>query len=61
MAEDIFNRDRLYTTVNDRELEKRGASEKRVGPQVPMNEQKPPGVRPEVNPRTRASNANTSS
>ena len=61
MAEDTFNRDRHYTTVNDGNIEKRGASEKRVGPQVPMNEQKPPGVKPEVNPRTRASNSNTSS
>ena len=49
----IFNRDKEYI--------KEGASEKRVGPQVPMNEQKPPGVRPEVNPRTRTGNSNTSS
>ena len=61
MAEDTFNKVRLYSTVNNGDLEKRGASEKRVGPQVPMNEQKPPGVRPEVNPRTRAGNSNTSS
>ena len=61
MAEDTFNKVRLYSTVNNGDLEKRGASEKRVGPQVPMNEQKPPGVRPEVNPRTRTSNSNTSS
>ena len=61
MAEDTFNKVRLYSTVNNGDLEKRGASEKRVGPQVPMNEQKPPGVKPEVNPRTRAGNSNTSS
>ncbi len=61
MAEDTFNKVRLYSTVNNGDLKKRGASEKRVGPQVPMNEQKPPGVRPEVNPRTRAGNSNTSS
>ena len=61
MAEDTFNRDRNYTTGKDEDYYKRGASEKRVGPQVPMNEQKPPGVKPEVKPRTRASNANTSS
>ena len=61
MAEDTFNKVRLYSTVNNGDLEKRGASEKRVGPQVPMNEQKPPGVRPEVNPRTRTSNSKTSS
>lgn len=61
MAEETFNKDRNYTTVPERDLEKRGASEKRVGPQVPMNEQKPPGVKPEANPRTRASNSNTSS
>ena len=61
MVEDTFNKVRLYSTVNNGDLEKRGASEKRVGPQVPMNEQKPPGVRPEVNPRTRTSNSNTSS
>ena len=61
MAEDTFNKVRLYSTVNNGDLKKRGASEKRVGPQVPMNEQKPPGVRPEVNPRTRAGHSNTSS
>ncbi len=61
MAEDTFNKVRLYSTVNNGDLEKRGASEKRVGPQVPMNEQKPPGVKPEVNPRTQAGNSNTSS
>ena len=61
MAEDTFNKVRLYSTVNNGDLIKKGASEKRVGPQVPMNEQKPPGVRPEVNPRTRAGNSNTSS
>lgn len=61
MAEDTFNRGRNYTAINDGDLEKRGASEKRVGPQVPMNEQKPPGVKPEVNPRTQANNSNTSS
>lgn len=61
MAEDTFNKDRNYTTVNDGDVEKRGASEKRVGPQVPMNEQKPPGVKPEVNPRSRSNNSNTSS
>ena len=61
MAEDTFNRDRNYTTGNNGDVEKRGASEKRVGPQVPMNEQKPPGVRPEVNTRTRAGNSNASS
>ena len=61
MVEDTFNRDRNYTTGNDGDLIKKGASEKRVGPQVPMNEQKPPGVRPEVNPRTRAGHSNTSS
>ncbi len=61
MVEDKFNRDRNHTTENYEDWKKRGASEKRVGPQVPMNEQKPPGVRPEVNPRTRAGNSNTSS
>ena len=61
MAKDIFNKDRHSTRVTDGDLIKEGASEKRVGPQVPMNEQKPPGVRPEVNPRTRAGNSNTSS
>ena len=50
-----------YRIENDKDLEKRGASEKRVGPQVPMNEQKPPGVKPEVNPRTRPSHSSTSS
>ena len=62
MVEDTFNKDRHYTRdENYGDLRKRGASEKRVGPQVPMNEQKPPGVKPEVNPRTRAGNSNTSS
>ena len=61
MAKDIFNKDRHYTTGNDGDVEKRGASEKRVGPQVPMNEQKPPGVKPQVNPRSRSNNSNTSS
>ena len=61
MAEDLFSRDMRYTTENYGDVEKRGASEKRVGPQAPMNEQKPPGVKPEVNPRTRTSNSNTSS
>ena len=61
MAEDTFNRDRNYTTGNNGDVEKRGASEKRVGPQVPMNEQKPPGVKPQVNPRSRSGNSNTSS
>ena len=64
MAEDTFNRDTNSTTENYEELtqwKQRGASEKRVGPQVPMNEQKPPGVRPEMNPRTRSNNSNTSS
>ena len=50
-----------YRIENDKDLEKRGASEKRVGPQVPMNEQKPPGVKPEANPRTRPSDSSTSS
>ena len=50
-----------YRIENDKDLEKRGASEKRVGPQVPMNEQKPPGVKPEVNPRTQANNSNNTS
>lgn len=49
----LFNRDKEYI--------KEGASEKRVGPQVPMNEQKPPGVKPQVNPRNQSSNSNTSS
>ena len=49
----IFNRDKEYI--------KEGASEKRVGPQVPMNEQKPPGVKPEANPRTRPSHSDLSS
>ena len=61
MAEDTSNRARNYTAINDGDFEKRGASEKRVGPQVPMNEQKPPGVKPQVNPRNRSSNSNTSS
>lgn len=60
MAKDLFNKDRLSTRITDGDIEKRGASEKRVGPQVPMNEQKPPGVKPEVNPRIRPSNNNTS-
>ena len=61
MAKDTFNRDRDETIVNYEDLKKRGASEKRVGPQVPMNEQKPPGVKPEVNPRTRPSHSDPSS
>lgn len=61
MAEDTFNKDITYRAENHGDVEKRGASEKRVGPQVPMNEQKPPGVKPEVNPRTQANNSNTSS
>ena len=61
MAEDTFNKDINYRRETHGDLEKRGASEKRVGPQVPMNEQKPPGVKPEANPRTQANNSNTSS
>ena len=61
MVKDKFIRDRDETIVNNGDLKTRGASEKRVGPQVPMNKQKPPGVRPEVNPRTRTGNSNTSS
>ncbi len=61
MMEKIFNRDRDYIKENDGNWEKRGASEKPVGPQVPMNEQKPPGVKPEENPRTQASNSDPSS
>ena len=57
MAADTFNKDLHYTSVANGDIEKRGASEKRVGPQVPMNEQKPPGVKPEVNPRTRPSHS----
>ena len=49
----IFNRNKEYI--------KEGASEKRVGPQVPMNEQKPPGVKPEANSRTRPSHSDPSS
>ena len=52
MAKDEFNKGGNSTTI------KKGASEKRVGPQVPMIGQKPPGVKPEVNPRTRASESN---
>lgn len=48
-------------TQTNGDIEKRWASEKRIGPQVPMNEQKPPGVKPEMNPRTRASHSGTSS
>ena len=61
MAEDTFNKEINYRTENHGDLEKYGASEKRVGPQVPMNKQKPPGVKPEVNSRTRTGNPNTSS
>ena len=52
MPKDEFNKGGNSTTI------KKGASEKRVGPQVPMIGQKPPGVKPEVNPRTRASESN---
>lgn len=48
MAKDEFSKGSNSTTI------KKGALEKRVGPEVPMNEQKPPGVKPEVSPRTQA-------
>ena len=72
MAEDTFNRDISHRIENDRDLRKRGASEKPLGRQIsmdeqkasrkfPMNEQKSSGIEPETNPHQQASNPNTSS
>lgn len=72
MAEDTFNGDIHYTTENHGDLEKRGASEKPLGRQIPMGEQKasrkfpmneqtPSGIKPETNPHSQASKSNQGS
>ncbi len=72
MAEDTFNKDRPYGTENHRDVEKRGASEKPLGRQIPMdeqkasrkfpmNEQKTSGANPETNPHSQASKSNQGS
>ena len=72
MAEDTYNRDRNYSTGNNGDYEKRGASEKPLGRQIPMNEQKasrkfpmneqkPSSIKPETNPHSQASKSNQSS
>ena len=72
MAEDTFNGGTNYRIENDKNLEKRGASEKPLGRQIsmdeqkasrkfPMNEQKTSGIETKTNPHQQAGNSNTSS
>lgn len=72
MVEDTYNRDRNYSTGNNGDYEKRGASEKPLGRQIPMNEQKASrkfpmneqktsGIETKTNPHQQAGNSNTSS
>ena len=75
MAEETLNEDRNPPTVRDEDLRDsrtRGASEKTLGRQIsmdeqkasrkfPIDEQKTSGVEPETNPHQQASDSNTSS
>ena len=72
MAENTFNRDISYRIENDKDTIKRGASEKPLGRQIsmdeqkasrkfPVNEQKTSGIEPETNPHQQAGHSNTSS
>ena len=72
MAEDTFNKDIRYRIENHANSVKRGASEKPLGRQIsmdeqkasrkfPVNEQTPSRIQPETNPHSQASKSNQDS